>query len=305
MARRHRGRCCPERNHPTVTVVREHRYVARRWPSGPRCAHAAGSLGRVLAILDGAVMDSRDASISILDDGLLRGDGVFEVVRVYAGRPSALDEHVERMTRSAASLRLPFAQDLLRADVHALLATAGRIDAAMRLVVTRGGRRIGLLHPLPTFSETIALATIPYAPTGVIDGVKSLSYAANVLLTRLAVEYGADEALLVSPQGRVLEAPTTSFFYVLHGELFTPPLSDRILDSISRRRLLAVTDATERATPLDDLATISEAFLTSVLRDAQAVRAIDGRAMPSAPGRVTADAARRVRESVANALELE
>jgi branched-chain amino acid aminotransferase len=258
----------------------------------------------MLAIVDGAVMDSRDAAISILDDGLLRGDGVFEVVGVYGGRPSALDEHVQRMTRSAASLRLPLAQDQLRTDIHALLEAAGHVDAAMRLVATRGGRRIGLLHSLPTFSDTIALSTIPYAPTRVLDGVKSLSYAANGLLTRLAVENGADEALLVTPQGRVLEGPTTSFFYVLQGKLFTPPLSDRILDSISRRRLLTVTDATERVTTLDDLATISEAFLTSVLRNAQAVRSIDGRPIPSAPGPITADAARRVRESVANALKL-
>ncbi len=256
----------------------------------------------MLAILDGAVMDAADAHVSILDEGLLRGDGVFEVVRIYAGRPFALDEHVERMVRSATSIRLPFDEAAVRADAAALLEATGSVDGALRLVVTRGGRRIGILHPLPAFPETISLATITYSPTRLLDGVKSLSYAANMLATRLAKEAGADEALFVTPHGRVLEAPVTSFFYVLDGALFTPPLSDRILDSISRRVLLEVTDAQERVTTLDDLAGISEAFLASSLREVHPVSAIDGRAVPAAPGPVAVESAARVREHIEAAL---
>jgi branched-chain amino acid aminotransferase len=252
----------------------------------------------MLAILDGAVMDAADAHISVLDEGLLRGDGVFEVIRVYAGRPFALDEHLDRMVRSAASLRLPFDEDAVRGDAGALLDAAGPVEGALRLVVTRGGVRLGLLHPMATFPDTISLATIAYAPTRILDGVKSLSYGANMLATRLAKEAGADEALLVTPHGRVLEGPTTSFFYVLDGELCTPPLSDRILDSISRRVLFAVTDARERVTTLDDLANVGEAFLASSLREVQPVRSIDGRAIPEAPGPVSAAAAERVREHI-------
>jgi len=256
----------------------------------------------MLCILDGAVMDTAEAHVSVLDEGLLRGDGVFEVARVYAGRPFALDEHLERMVRSAASIRLPFDEAAVRADALALLEAGGSEDAALRLVVTRGGRRIGILHPLATFPDTISLATIAYAPTRVLDGVKSLSYGANMLATRLAKEAGADEALLASPHGRVLEGPTTSFFYVLDGALHTPPLSDRILDSISRRVLLAVTDASERVTTLDDLTQISEAFLASSLREVQPVRSIDERALPAAPGPVAIAAAERVREHIAASL---
>jgi len=256
----------------------------------------------MLTSMDGAIMDSADATISVLDDGLLRGDGVFEVIRVYGGRPFALDEHVERMARSAASLRLAFDEGALRADVEALLREGGAEDAALRLVMTRGGRRIALLEPPKSFPDTIALATITYAPTRILDGVKSLSYGANMLATRLAKEAGAEEALLVTPHGRVLEGPTTSFFYVLGGELCTPPLSDRILDSISRRVLMAVTDARERVTPVDDLATISEAFLASSLREVMPVRSIDGRSIPAAPGPVAIEAAARVREHIEAAL---
>ena len=190
---------------------------------------------------------SPQAQISVTDDGLLRGDGVFEVMRIYAGRPFGMDEHLERMARSAATLRLPFDADAVRAD-------ADRADRRRRARRRRccassspaaaGGS--GCSRRCPRRPETIALQTVTYTPTRVLDGVKSLSYAANMLATRLAREQGADEALLVTPHGRVLEGPTTSFFYVLDGALYTPPLSDRILDSITRRALLAVTDA-ERA----------------------------------------------------------
>ena len=247
-----------------------------------------------LAILDGDVMDVAQARIPVTDEGLLRGDGVFEVVRLYGGRPYALEEHLERMARSAATLRLPFDVDALRRDAGRLLERSEPADGALRLVVTRGGRRIGLVEDLHVMPDTVALRTVTYAPTRVLDGVKSLSYAANMLATRIAQEQGGDEALLVTPHGRVLEGPTTSFFYVLDGALCTPPLADRILDSITRRALFAVTDIGERITTLDDLGAISEAFLGSSAREVQPVHAIDDIAVPAVPGPVSLAAAEAV-----------
>ena len=251
-------------------------------------------MAALLAILDGDVMDVAQARIPVTDDGLLRGDGVFEVVHLYEGRPYALEEHLQRMARSAAALRLPLDVDALRDDAEKLLEASEPVDGALRLLVTRGGRRIGLVEDPLVLPDTIALRTITYAPTRVLDGVKSLSYAANMLASRLAREQGADEALLVTPHGRVREGPTTSFFYVLDGALCTPPLEARILDSITRRALFAVTDATERITTLDDLGEISEAFLASSAREVQPVHAIDGRALPAAPGPVSLDVAERI-----------
>jgi branched-chain amino acid aminotransferase len=256
----------------------------------------------MLAILDGVVMDAAQATIPVTDEGLLRGDGVFEVVHLYDGHPFALDEHLDRMGRSADAIRLPIDLDALRSDVAAILADAEPADGALRLLVTRGGRRIALVEPLKQLPETIALATITYAPTRVLDGVKSLSYAANMLASRLAREAGADEALLVTPHGRVLEGPTTAFVYVLGGRLYTPPLADRILDSITRRILFAVTDVEERVTTLDDLRALDEAFLASSIREVHPVHAIDGAPIEDAPGPVTADVAERVREHIAGAL---
>jgi branched-chain amino acid aminotransferase len=255
-----------------------------------------------LAILDGAVMDVSQAQIPVADGGLLRGDGVFEVIRLYDGRPFGLDEHLARLASSAAALRLALDLDAVRADAQALLQASQPPDGLLRLLVTRGGRRIGIVEKLPELPDTIALATITYSPTRILDGVKSLSYAANMLATRLAIEQGADEALLVTPHGRVLEGPTTSFFYVLDGRLYTPPLEDRILDSITRRVLLAVTDAQERITTRDDLAACSEAFLASSAREVQPVHAIDGTPIAAAPGPISADAAVRAREHIEAAL---
>ena len=235
--------------------------------------------------------------IPVTDEGLLRGDGVFEVIRLYGGRPFALDEHLKRMTRSAANLRLPFDVEAMRSELEALLEAAQPGDEKVRLVGTRGGRRIAIIEPLPEHLPSAALACIEFAPVRTLDGVKSLSYAANMLAARLAQEAGADEALLTTPHGRLLEGPTSSFFAVLEGELITPPLSDHVLDSITRRRLLELVDVVERPLARDDIPRMEEAFLASTLREVMPVHAIDGRELP-APGRRTREAADRLRERI-------
>jgi branched-chain amino acid aminotransferase len=106
--------------------------------------------------------------------------------------------------------------------------------------------------------------------------VKSLSYAGNMLAKRLAQERGFDEALLVTPHGRVLEAPTSSVFWVARdGALCTPPLAEHILASITRQRVMAVVDVEERPCTLDDLRSAGEAFLASTTREVQPIVAVD------------------------------
>ena len=132
-----------------------------------------------------------------------------------------------------------------------------------------------------------------------LDQVKSLSYGANMLARRLAQERGADDALLVTPHGRVLEGPTTTFVCSLDGEtLVTPPLSEHILDSITRRHLFGVVEVTEHVLARDDLGRVREAFMASTLREVHPVRTIDGAALPSAPGALTQDAASRIRAHI-------
>jgi branched-subunit amino acid aminotransferase/4-amino-4-deoxychorismate lyase len=257
-----------------------------------------------LAVLDGQVLPADEARLPVTDEGLLRGDGVFEVVRVYEGTPFALDDHLRRMARSAANLRLKLDLGAVRADLDALLAEAGPLDGCVRFLVTRGGHRVGLVEALKDTSGPLALASVEYVPPRVLDGVKSLSYAGNMLATRLAQERGADEALLVTPHGRVLEGPTSALFVSLDGRtLVTPPLSDRVLDSITRRRLLEVLDdAREEVVTRDELRGAHEAFLASTTREVQAVATIDGDALPAAPGPLTEAAGAAFTRLVAEAL---
>jgi branched-subunit amino acid aminotransferase/4-amino-4-deoxychorismate lyase len=258
---------------------------------------------QVLAIVDGTVLDAAEATVPATDEGLLRGDGVFEVIRLYGSRAFALDEHLQRMQRSARNLRLPLDVTAVRADIEALLAAADPGDAQLRVLVTRGGRRIGIVEPLHEHAATIALASVTYAPTRILDGVKSLSYGGNMLATRIAQEGGADEALLVTPHGRVLEAPTSTLFASLDGEqLVTPPLEDHILDSITRRRVIALTGAHERALTLDEVLEARELFLASTTREVQAVRSVDGREPTRAPGPLTLAAQGAFRAEVAREL---
>ena len=249
------------------------------------------------ACLDGAVVPLADARIPVTDAGLLRGDGVFEVMRLYDGRPFAREQHLARMARSAQNLRLELDIAAIGRDIDSLLASSRAGDALLRVLATRSGHRIALIEELPELPDALALGYVTYAPVRLLDGVKSLSYAANMLATRLAQERGFDEALLLSPQEMVLELPTASFFWVSGGELRTPPLSEHLLDSITRRLVIELAGAREAPTTPADLETADEAFVASSVREVMAVRRIEGRELPAA-GPVTEATATEVRAHI-------
>lgn len=240
-----------------------------------------------LACLDGTIMSAVHARIPATDEGLLRGDGAFEVMKLYGGRPFALDEHLGRLERSAANLRLAVDMAAVRQDIQRLLVAVREATdrgaptgEVLRVVLTRGGRRLLLTEPMPPLDGRISLGSVTYSPTRVLDGVKSLSYAANMLAGRLARERGFDDALLITPHGRVLESPTSSIFWVREGRIWTPPLEDHILASITRAVVMEVCGAEERPCAQSELLEADEVFLASTLREVQGVRAIDERAYP-------------------------
>lgn len=235
-----------------------------------------------LACLDGSTAPAAETTIPVTDDGFLRGDGAFEVIRVYDGQPFALEEHFDRMERSAANLRLPgpFPRESYQREVPELLQARGGagFDGCLRLVLTREGRRLAITEPAKLMEERVRLGFVTYAPTRVLDGVKSLSYAGNMLCGRLARERGFDEALLVTPHGRVLEGPTSSIFWVDDsGTLCTPPLTDHILASITRAHLMDLVEVSERPVTTDELLGAREAFMASTVREVQPVAAIEDR----------------------------
>src|SRR5689334_5411250 len=246
---------------------------------------------RELASVDGRITETAEAVVPLKDDGLYRGDGAFEVIRLYEGKPFALGDHIDRLARSAAAIELEFDRAALEGEIEALLAELGAADGQLRLIVTRGGRRLAMTEPIPPHAETVSVATVTYSPSVILNGVKSLSYAANMQATRLAKGKGADEAVLVRPEGTVLEPPTSAVFWVsADGELRTPALTDGVLESITRDRLIKALDVKEDSWHVDDLLAATEAFLASTTREIQAVASIDGRVFPAAPGPRTREA---------------
>jgi branched-chain amino acid aminotransferase len=248
---------------------------------------AAPTTTAELGSVDGRIAPSGELTIPATDEGLLRGDGVFEVIRVYDGVPFALTEHLDRLERSGANLRLP---EVFRAELEdeipELLEARGgaSFDGVLRVVVTRGGRRLLLTEPAAPKPAGVRLGVVTYAPTRVLDGIKSLSYGANMLCTRLAQERGFDEALLVTPHGRVLEAPTSTLFWVdRDGTLCTPPLDEHILASITRDKLMKLLEVEERPCTLDDLSAASEAFLASTIREVQSIGAVEDAELEEGP----------------------
>ncbi|HET9154646.1 MAG TPA: aminotransferase class IV [Solirubrobacterales bacterium] len=244
-----------------------------------------------LASVDGAITATVEATIGLKDDGLYRGDGAFEVIRLYGGKPFALVDHLDRLGRSAAAIELEFDRAALEGEIEALLGEAGPVEGQLRLIVTRGGRRIAATEPIPPHPDAVRLLTVTYCPTVILNGVKSLSYAANMQATRIAKGKGADEAVLIRPDGTVLEPPTSSIFWVSpEGELRTPALTDGVLESITRDRMIKALHVEEGSWHVDDLRAASEAFLASTTREIQAVAAVDGRAFEAAPGPRTREA---------------
>jgi branched-chain amino acid aminotransferase len=250
-----------------------------------------------LSCIDGVLLAQEEALVPVTDPGLVRGDGVFEAIRIYGGRTFGLAQHLERLGRSAEGLRLSIDIDGFRSDVAMMLAARGEGDDVLRLIATRGGRRISLFEPLPELPDSFTLGCVTYAPVRVLDAIKSLSYAGNMLAGRLAQERGFTEALLVTPHSRVLECPTSSFFAVSDGVLRTPPLTDHILDSITRRVVLAVADVREEPITLADLDSIDEAFIASSIREVAPVSRIEDRELDS-PGPVTREVLAAVRERI-------
>lgn len=239
----------------------------------------------VIASVDGELMAPEDATISILDEGLVRGDGAFEVLKLYGGHPFRLTAHLDRLSRSAAAIELPFDRDALEREIGALLDADPPSDGCLRVVITRGGRRILTGESLPPFAPSIAVALVELTPSEILGGVKSISYAGNMQATRIAAARGADEAVYVRPDGIVLEAPTSSIFWVTAaGGLRTPALGVGILDSITRDVLVESLDVDEGEFDRADLDGADAAFLASTNREIQAISSVDGTALPTLGG---------------------
>ncbi|GGZ62469.1 4-amino-4-deoxychorismate lyase [Streptomyces inusitatus] len=257
--------------------------------------------------VNGGLRDADDARISVLDHGLTVGDGVFETAKAVEGRPFALTLHLERLTRSALGLGLPEPDhDEARRACAAVLDANPMALGRLRITYTGGlsplGSERGTASPTLVVAlgeasprpDTTAVVTVPWTRNehSAVAGLKTTSYAENVVALARAAAHGASEALMANTAGRLCEGTGSNVFIVLDGELHTPPLTTGCLAGITRALTVRWTGAKETELPFDVLERADEVFLTSSLRDVQAVHRIDGRALTDAPGPVTAKAMR-------------
>jgi branched-chain amino acid aminotransferase len=259
---------------------------------------------RARAWLDGRVIALEDARVPITDHGLLYGDGIFEGIRITAGRVFRLDDHLARFATAARAigLALPGGVDAARAAVLATARAFGEPEAYARLVCTRGVGALGVdptscheprlfcivdhirLYDERQRTEGLDMVTVSVRrpAADVLDPrVKSLNYLNNVLAKREARVRGADEALVLNAHGNIAEASVANLFCVRDGTLLTPPATDGALEGITRRTVLEL--ARERAIPAAertlgrfDLFACQEAFLSGSGAGLVPVRSLDG-----------------------------
>ncbi len=257
--------------------------------------------------IDGRRVDPAEATISVLDLGLVRGVGVFEAIKAYEGTPFTLTEHLDRLGRSAASNGTPLPD---RADLEAWCRAAAEVGGTcvLRVLCTPGGmggatppRTIILVEDLPDLPEVFRLKTVvaPWHPAGAtwgLAGAKTLSYGPNMHATEEATSAGFDDALLLAPDGTVLEGPTSAVGWVDGGDVVFPSLDLGVLASVTRvvvERL--VEDSGRRLRTghfgIDDVLVADEVMVLSTVKEVAPVVAVDDTTFE--PGPVTADLARR------------
>lgn len=253
----------------------------------------------VIASVDGRITPAAEATISILDEGLVRGDGAFEVLKLYGGHPFRLRAHLDRLGRSAAAIELPFDEAALEREIDALRNAGLPPEGCLRIVVTRGGRRILTGEELTPFAPSVSIALVELTPSEILAGVKSISYAGNMQATRIAAGRGADDAIYVHPDGTILEAPTSSVFWLgRDGRLRTPALATGILDSITREVLLAALEVEEGSFDRSELIDAREAYLASTNREIQPISSVDGAKIEVVGGPGAEEARAALRQAV-------
>ncbi|MFP5375437.1 MAG: aminotransferase class IV [Acidimicrobiia bacterium] len=267
---------------------------------------------------NGVLVDADRACVSVFDHGLTVGDGVFETIKTYGGRPFAVRRHLERLASSAAGMGLAAPPpEVLRAAL-AEVAAANRLgDAALRVTVTGGPGPMGsargssgptvLVVPgaLPAWPPAVEVAVVPWPRNerGALAGLKTTSYGENVVALAWARRRGAAEAIFANLVGDLCEGTGSNVVVGVGGRLVTPPLSACCLAGVTRALVVEACGAVEEDLPVSALAAADEAFLTSTTREVQPVSAVEGRPLPSCPGPLTTRAAAALAAIVAADLD--
>lgn len=255
--------------------------------------------------LDGKLVPAAQATVSVMDHGVLYGDGVFEGIRAYSGKVLKLRTHLNRFFESAKAIRLtlPYSADQLEGAIRETLHANSRTDGYIRLAATRGVGTMGLnpfLSPTPSvFIITCNLKMYPQElydngmkvitssvmrnhPAALSPRIKSNNYLNNILAKIEAIDAGCLEAVMLNPQGMVAECTGDNIFIVKNNKLLTPPLHAGILEGITRNLVIDLArdqgiEVHETDITKHDLYTADEMLLTGTGAEVIAVTEIDHR----------------------------
>jgi branched-chain amino acid aminotransferase len=269
-------------------------------------------MGEPMIWIDGRLTHARRGTLSAYDHGVTVGDGIFETMKILTddsgGRHAfALTRHLARLRRSAQGLGLDvgLSDDELRAAVDTVLDANGAEMGRVRVTMTGGVGPLGSERSgaAPTvivatseskaWDDPAAVAVVPWRRNefSALAGLKTTSYAENVVALQYAHERGASEAIFANTAGRLCEGTGSNIFVGIDGRLLTPPLSAGCLAGITRELIVETAEVIEADLPLDALAGADEAFLASSTRDVQPIAMVDGTALRRCPGPLTSAAA--------------
>ena len=279
-----------------------------------------------LVWLNGEIQPLATAKVSVEDRGFQFADGVYEVIRLYGGKPYTLDEHLARLEKSAAGIlmNVPLERESLKREIGKLVAQSGVRDGMIYLQLTRGACRRNHLFPDPACSTLLfyarGLAPLP-APektpgTKIVTvaderwnrcWIKSIALLPNVLAKNEAAAAGADEAVFVE-NGVVSECSSSNFFAVTGGRLVTHPVGPKVLPGITRAVLLECAkelgiNVEERSLRDEEARCASEVFITSTTREISWVSHWDGSTVGGKrAGEVTLRLHRALRDRIGRAV---
>ena len=250
------------------------------------------------AAFNGHMVGAGDLRISVLGDGFMFGHGLFETIKVVAGRLVFFDDHLERLTRSAAALELALdsTRDRLRSLCENVIAAnaleSGNLkvilfqdeDGVGEIVLARAG-----LYPAEFYARGFRLKTESACARGLLAGHKTLNYFENIAAKRRVVAAGFDEPVFVDASGGVFEGATTNLFVVKGGRVLTPPTDGRILPGVVRGRVLRQTKLPVEASSvlLRQVLEADEVFVTNALLGIMPVSRVDDRTYDVAKNPVT------------------
>lgn len=271
---------------------------------------------KMLFYINGKYHDAEDAKISVLDHGLLYGDGVFEGIRVYSRNIFKLQEHIDRLYESAKTimLEIPITKEQMVADVVETVKRRGLDDAYIRLLITRGIGTLGLdprkcskpqliiivdkisLYPEEMYQHGLSVVTVPTTRNvnnAIPPQVKSLNYLNNILAKIEAINAGVLEAIMLTMDGFVIECTGDNIFIIKNNVLITPPIYQGALPGITRAVVKDIAlaigyEVSERPVTRHDVYNADECFLTGTAAEVVPVIKVDSRHIGDGlPGKIT------------------